>query len=603
MRAESVTTHRRCNQSCTYCVARRPEDTLARIQPAALRAEIDAHLAAGVREIAFTGGEPTMRPDLAALMAHARRGGATSVVLETNATLLDGPRAIALAEAGLSTARVNLAGWGERLDEVTRDPGGFQRTLAGLRALVAAGVPIEVQAAVVRSTRPMLPDLPGALAAALGAGVVRLLRVTVPLESPEPDELVSFEEAAETILAMEAAGRRAGIPVRMSPEPGPPPCVFPRQERGAGLFSLTRGGVREHGFRRLEPCGACLVADRCAGMPESYLARRPAPPMRPITEDRLRRRLSVISTIEEQVEREFVQAAHTHEGADAIIRVNFHCNQACHFCFVSTHLPGVEDARIHEAIRAAARHGDRIVLSGGEPTLHPRLADFIRLAKAESTWPVQLQTNAVRLDDEALARGLEEAGLDEAFISLHGTTAEISDLLTDSPGTFARTLIGIDNLAKTRIIVILNFVINAHNHGQLPGYMRLVAARWPGAIVNISFVAPSSDVVPRNKSLIPRYSEVLPSLDEALAESQRLGLEVVGFESMCGLPLCLVPSAMRDGPLLTLQAGQGGGEFLKPAACGRCALDEKCYGLRKGYAELHGTDEIRPIAASGALDS
>lgn len=595
MRAESVTTNRRCNQSCTYCVARRTTDTLAQIQPAALRAEIDAHLTAGVREITFTGGEPTMRADLPALVAHARRGGATAVVLETNATLLDAPRAVALAEAGLSLARVNLAGWGEALDEVTRDPGGFQRTLAGLRALVAAGVPIEIQAAVVRSTRPMLSELPGALAAALGAGMVRLLRVTVPMESPEPDELVSFEEAADTILAMEAAGRRAGIPVRMSPEPGPPPCVFPKQERGVALFSLTRGGFRAHGFTRLEACAACLVADRCAGMPDAYLARRPAPPMRPVTEDRLRRRLSVISTIEEQVDREFVQAAHTHEGADAIIRINFHCNQACHFCFVSTHLPGVDDARIHEAIRAAGRQGERIVLSGGEPTLHPRLTDFVRLAKAESAWPVQIQTNAVRLDDEAMARALEEAGLDEAFISLHGTTAEISDLLTDSPGTFERTLVGIDNLAKTRILVILNFVINAHNHAQLPGYVRLVAARWPGAMINISFVAPSADVVPRNRSLIPRYSEVLPSLNEALAESRRLALEVVGFESMCGLPLCLVPSAMRDGPLLTLQPGLDGGEFLKPEACGRCALDKNCYGLRTGYAELHGTDELRPL--------
>lgn len=601
MRSEPVFTNFRCNQNCTYCTSRRPTDVLAQIRPDAVRAATLAQIAAGARAIVLTGGEPTMRRDLPELVAHAVAAGAEQVVLETNATLIDDGLAQALAGAGLSLARVNLSGWGDELDAVTRDPGGFTRALAGMRALAAAGLPVEVQAAVVRGTRPMLPDLPEKLAAALGsAEAVRLLRVVVPIESPDPGELVSFEEAAETILAMEASGRRSGIPVRMSPVPGPPPCVFPPRSRAAHIFSMTRGSVRSGGFVKLEPCAACLVNDRCSGMPEVYLARRPAPPMHPVTEDRARRRLSVISTIKEQVDREFVQPnrilwGEGREVDEDLIRINFHCNQACHFCFVSTHLPGVADERVREAIVSAAERGVKITLSGGEPTLHPRLVDFVRLAKARSALPVELQTNAVRLDNEELARALEEAGLDQVLVSLHAVTAELSDEITAAPGTFARTLAGLDNLGKTRIRMVLNFVICELNYRELPELVRLTAARWPRATVSVSFVAPSSDVVPRDRRLVPRYSDVSPFVAEAIELGARLGVEIAGFESMCGIPLCLVPKGMRDKPLLVIEQGYDRGEFLKVEACRACELDPHCYGVRRGYAEMHGTGEMRAI--------
>ena len=44
-----------------------------------------------------------------------------------------------------------------------------------------------------------------------------------------------------------------------------------------------------------------------------------------------------------------------------------------------------------------------------------------------------------------------------------------------------------------------------------------------------------------------------------------------------------------------IPADRGAGEFVKTGACATCRLDRRCYGLRRGYAELHGTDELRPV--------
>jgi MoaA/NifB/PqqE/SkfB family radical SAM enzyme len=612
MRSDRVFTNLTCNQNCTYCTERRPAEERAFIRADAVRARIDAAVRGGASEVVLTGGEPTLRVDLPALVAHARARGAASVVLETNATALDPGRVQALRQAGLGVARVNLTGWGDALDAVTRDPGGHARTLAGLRALLEGGIVVELTAVVIRATLGLLADLPTRLAEALGERLsgIKTIVVRTPVSSPDASELCTYEEAAEAIAALEASARRVGLALKLGPDSGPPPCVFPPSNRVAHLFSMTPGATLRADHRQLEVCGQCQMADRCSGLPVAYLARHAPPPMRPITEDRVRRRLSLIATVEEQIARELVQPNRferpdTGVVEEHLVRVVFHCNQACRFCFVSTHLPPAGDEAVRQAIVAAGAAGARVVLTGGEPTLNANLAAYIALAKSVSKFSVGIQSNAIRLADAALTDALVEAGMGEAFISLHGSTAEISDEITEAPGTFEKTVVGIDNLHRhASVFLNLNFVIHQKNLADLVPYVRFVAARWPRAWVTISFVAPSSDVVPKEKALVPRYSEALPSLVGAVQEARALGLPLGGFESMCGIPLCLLPSELSEYFALSdIPEGFDRGEFVKTPACQACGLRNKCYGLRRGYLALHGDGELRPVAAPAEAEA
>ena len=591
MKTERVFTNLRCNQACTYCTFRRAEDDLRAIQPSALRASIDAAVAKGATEIVLTGGEPLLRGDLPVLVEHVVRSGAEAV-LATNATLAEDALATRLRVAGLARAVVNFAGTDASLDAVTRDPGGVERTRRGIAAFVRSGVVVEVEAAVVRSTLASLERVPPE-ALRLGASALVL---TVPTESPDPAQILPWDEACAAVARVEREARRLGLPVHFAPDSGLPPCAFPPGSRLEHLYgSLARAegeGARREGFRHVAECASCLVRAGCAGVAESTLARSANLAIHPVTEERARRRLTLVSSMNDQVRREVASRS---AGAfpETIVRVNFHCNQSCTFCFVSTHLPAPPDAMIRAAIEDAARRGTRVVLSGGEPTLNPRLEQWVRLAKSLSKLPVQLQTNAVRLEDAALVRRLEDAGLDEAFVSLHGSTAPVSDRVTESPGTFERTLRGLDRLAETSIQVTVNFVLCGPNHHEAPDFVELVAARWPSALVNFSFVAPSSDLVPRTTDLIPRYTDVLPSLTRAVDRANASGLRVVGLESMCGLPLCLVPASVKHLALAEIPEGLDGGEFVKGDECGACALASRCYGLRRGYAAMYGDGELR----------
>jgi uncharacterized Fe-S cluster-containing radical SAM superfamily protein len=321
-------------------------------------------------------------------------------------------------------------------------------------------------------------------------------------------------------------------------------------------------------------------------------------------EQRARRRLTVVSSVEEQVAREFVGRDELRNSAygqiaEYTVRVNFHCNQACEFCFVSTHLPPPAEAAVRKAIEAAGREEAVLVLSGGEPTLNSKLVEYVQLARRSGVRAVELQTNAIRLADRALTRALVDAGLEQAMVSLHGSTAAISDAITGAPGTFEATVRGIDELAQTPIRLRLNFVFCQGNRDDFPHFVNLVARRWPNAMIVFSFVGSHTDVVPRTAALIPRFTEVMPPLLTGLATARAAGLEVNGFDSMCGLPLCLVPESERGAFSKVAVAPDGGaGEFVKGEVCARCAEGYRCYGVRRGYAELYGTAELHPLSGA-----
>jgi len=152
--------------------------------------------------------------------------------------------------------------------------------------------------------------------------------------------------------------------------------------------------------------------------------------------------------------------------------------------------------------------------------------------------------------------------------------------------------------------VRLNFVFCELNRADFPAYVQLCARRWPRAVLTVSFVAPSTDLVPRDRTLVPRYSEVKPYLGEGLRVARQLGAQVVGFESVCGLPFCQIPgdaAALFDLPEIPLDADRS--EFVREQACGDCALGSRCWGLRRGYAELYGTGELVAVPPRLGRDS
>lgn len=118
-----------------------------------------------VRGIIFTGGEPTLRPELLELIAYAKqRGLRTNLITNGINCGLDPNFAKKLADAGLDTAQVSLDGTEARLHNSLVGKNAFDLTLAGLIALKEAGVFAYVNSTLCRPNSEDLLGMPKFLA-------------------------------------------------------------------------------------------------------------------------------------------------------------------------------------------------------------------------------------------------------------------------------------------------------------------------------------------------------------------------------------------------------------------------------------------------------
>ena len=615
----NVTLNRACNQTCGFCTYRAsgpeppnaPKDA-SRMRAAKAIQSVRAAAAEGTRTLVVTGAEPTLEWYLADLVRLARDLGIAEVVLETNGTLVTEESARALSAAGVTRAVVAFNSMDPRVsDAITRDPGGHARTVRGVRALLAAGIPVELSVALLLENRGALASIAAGVKEAFpktAAGVEGIVARYITA-SPRHPRALPVRLAARELASGHRAGESSGVVVRVAPGGELPPCVFDDPVSARGVMRLSEVIVtRDNGtYERIPACATCAASGVCPG-PIKPAAAAVAATARPIAEDRSAGLVPVSNTrarvLSEYRSQFFLEAPEGGVKERRIVRVNFHCNQACDFCFVSRELPQVEHDLVVKEITEAAEKKAILDLSGGEPTLNPRLQEYIALARDLGVPELELQTNAVKMADPEYAQSLFDAGLRQAFVSLHGITAKVSDRVTAAPGTFDRTIQGIRNLRALGVQVRLNFVLCGYNVEELARLPDYVAREiqgdreGPKLDINFSFVAASTDNVPRDTGLIPRFSDVAWALAAAHERASALGISMTGFDSKCGVPACYMPRAIREEhfarPIPAEELARAKG-FAKSEACSKCEFDDRCYGIRGSYAQLYGLSELRPI--------
>jgi len=130
----------RCGFRCRYCspAPHQDRETFLRLDEIVRLVRLFARL--GIRRVRLTGGEPTLRPDLAAIAREARRApGIDEVALTTNGQRL---RELArdLHQAGISAVNVSLDTLvPEKLFEISGRGADLARVLEGIQTASRAG--------------------------------------------------------------------------------------------------------------------------------------------------------------------------------------------------------------------------------------------------------------------------------------------------------------------------------------------------------------------------------------------------------------------------------------------------------------------------------
>jgi MoaA/NifB/PqqE/SkfB family radical SAM enzyme len=200
-----------CNLRCQMCnhwrEARPRQLTTARLK------EILTELQAlGCRKVHFTGGEPTLRPDLEELVAHASAAG-LRVTLTTNGTLITRERARRIVEAGLRGVNVSIDSPVPAVhDEIRGVAGAFAESLEGLKNLRKESrhgkLGLALNTVVTRLNWHTLAELPK-LALKVGASAIRLMGVddhTGLFLRPSPEQIAAYNRDVAPLLAKRARG-------------------------------------------------------------------------------------------------------------------------------------------------------------------------------------------------------------------------------------------------------------------------------------------------------------------------------------------------------------------------------------------------------------
>ncbi|MFH2006053.1 MAG: radical SAM protein [bacterium] len=167
-----------------------------------------------------------------------------------------------------------------------------------------------------------------------------------------------------------------------------------------------------------------------------------------------------------------VQEAAAHERRHWV-RICYVCNNRCCFCLDADLVyldPFVLPEKVREQIdEGRALGATRLILSGGEASIHPDFVELVAYGKRVGYERIQTITNGRMFTYPQFLRQAVEAGLGEITFSLHSHRARIHDTITGVPGAFDQAFGALRRaLAEPRLVVSVDIVLNRLNVDTLP---------------------------------------------------------------------------------------------------------------------------------------
>jgi MoaA/NifB/PqqE/SkfB family radical SAM enzyme len=286
------------------------------------------------------------------------------------------------------------------------------------------------------------------------------------------------------------------------------------------------------------------------------------------------------------------------------LTMEFRCNLRCVHCMIEGTMDRLEpqgEAQLQRVLEDRARHRDLtgLVLTGSEITLHRRLPDWVRLARQHGFEHVRIQTHGMKLASRAYCEELIAAGVDEFFVSIAGADAATHDDITGVPGSFRKSMRGLEILDDyPGVATLTNTVVTARSYRDLPLLVDRLRSLRQLAQMEFWFYFPMSES--DTKALLVSHLESLPFLREAIARARRdaRGIEVKNFPECLlgedGDALCNDQPRLLIDPAFWTEFDRNG--FHQCVYREQCA-SSRCLGLNSAYIRRFGehADRLNPV--------
>ncbi len=204
-----------CQNKCVFCYASSPErgDEVKTMTTGQVKKVLDViRTQAKAPTVSFTGGEPTLRKDLAELVSHAKTIG-LRVNLITNG-IICGTTDLAqkLKESGLDSAQVSLESSVAQVhDKVVQNPGSFGKTVEGFRRLKQAGIHTHINTTICKDNIDTITSLPKFAKEELGLSYQSMNMVIRTGHAQDHPDEVGYTEIAKVLPQIQRACKESDI--------------------------------------------------------------------------------------------------------------------------------------------------------------------------------------------------------------------------------------------------------------------------------------------------------------------------------------------------------------------------------------------------------
>jgi len=415
---------RRCNNSCLFCSQPKFDYDLP-LEEA--KSRITTLKGKGVNEIIFTGGEPTLNRDLAAIVRFTKNIGLELRMITNGINLADAAFVHGLVLAGLQRVVISIHAHDKGMhEELSQNPGSFEKALEGIGAAVAEGMRVSFNITINSKNCGSLSGLVRFLAGrypSVRHYVFNNLDITGNAEK-NPGiiaRLADFElELARALGFLQSSGRTFRVE-RV------PLCYMAGYEE---FSSETRRIVKGQMFRvwgkekdfdflrevtdfhreKAAQCNACSLAGICAGIDAKYAKMYGTSELYPLFEDQEKIRGMIIGQTKAPLLPERVSAADSTPAMDQsvsppisvdamVLEPTRLCDINCAFC------NGTEDSSLsfelfsriiyeNKSLPVPIKH---VELGGsGNPLLHKDIIEMLALLVAAGN-SVSIVTNGCNL--------------------------------------------------------------------------------------------------------------------------------------------------------------------------------------------------------------
>lgn len=284
--------------------------------------------------------------------------------------------------------------------------------------------------------------------------------------------------------------------------------------------------------------------------------------------------------------------------------MEFRCNLKCVHCMIEGTMnrltPEGEDGfRQLLDYNRRQRAWKGLILTGSEITLYKNLPELARMATDAGFEHVRIQTHGMHLDNPRYCRTLVEAGVDEFFVSMPGSNADNHDRITGIPGSYARTLQGLNNLEEYgHVTSITNTVVTELSYPLLSDIVDNLAGLKQLKQMEFWVYWPMSEK--DEKGLAVSHLVLLPYLRQAVGRAVGHGRDV----EIKNFPQCLLGEdgryLLNDQPQLFIDpafwAEFERNGFYQCRHRDTCS-SKQCLGLNTAYINKFGwhESELHPI--------